>query len=136
MNYYKFIFYKTYCFFFRMNALNMPGLKTTLILGFIILATTMLVLSTGLNWMGYDVTYRVGERLIKVLVVATQLGLWVAHYHVFWQNGKLPTILQSFEEGTAPIHVPLARVLMALFYLLPVGLFIYNAVRGAQVAHH
>jgi hypothetical protein len=136
MIYYKFIFYKTYCFFLGMNAQDMPGVKTILILGFVILATSMLGLSTLLSWIGYDVAHVAGQPLAKILVVVTQLGLWGAHYRVFWQGGKLPVVLQGFEDGTAVIHVRLAKVLMGLFFLLPVGLFLFNAVRGAQAAHY
>ena len=136
MIYYKFIFYKTYCFFLGMNAQDMPGVKTILILGFVILATSMLVMSALLSWIGYDVAHLVGQPLTKVLLVATQLSLWGAHYRVFWQGGKLPVIFQGFEDGTTVIHVRLAKVLMSLFFLLPIGLFLFNAVRGAKAAHH
>ena len=134
MIYYEFIFYKTYCFFRRMNAYDMPGVKTTLLLGFVLLATSMLVASTILKGLGYDMAWFARQPLANVFVVAGQLGLWGAHYWVFWRGGRLPTLMQAFEEGTVSLNTSLAVTLTGLFFLLLVGLFMVNAVWGAQVA--
>lgn len=135
MLYYKFIFYKTYCFFRRMNAYDMPGVKTTLLLGFVMLATIMLLASTLSKELGYNMAWFTSQPSAKALVVAGQLGLWGAHYWVFWRGGRLPTLLQAFEEEAVSLNTSLAGVLTGLFFLVPVGLFIVNAVWGAQVAH-
>lgn len=135
MIYYEYIFYKTYCFFRRMNAYDMPGVKTTLLLGFVLLATSVLLVSTLLKGLGYDMAQFTSQPSANVLMVVGQLGLWGAHYRVFWRGGRLPTLMQAFEERAVLLNTSLAAMLTGLFFLLPVGLFIVNAVWGAQVAH-
>ncbi len=134
MVYYHYIFYSVYRFFFRMNARDTPGMKATLLVGFVVLINVILILSTLLSWLGYSTSHIISQPMAKVLLVVTQLALWGGNYWLFWRGGRLPGLLQRFEENTISFHQGVARVLTGLFFLLPVALFIYNAVRSAYAA--
>lgn len=131
MIYYHYIFYSAYHFFCRMNSRDMPGVKATLLVGFIMLMNSMLALNALLSWLGYNTAHVISQPIAKVLLVVTQLILWGGNYWLFWRGGRWPVVLQHFEENTSSFHRGLARVLTGWFFLLPVALFIYNAVRSA-----
>lgn len=126
MIYYQYIFYSPYHFFFRMNSRDMPGVKATLLVSFIVFMNSMLALERLLGWLGYDTAHVISRSIAKVLLVVTQLILWGGNYWLFWRGGRLAVVLQNFEENTISSHRGRARFLKGLFFLLPVALFIYQ----------
>lgn len=133
MVYYEYIFYKTYKFFFRMSAQDMPGFKATLITGFFVFLNCFMPPSSLLNLAGRDITSFIGMAGGKTLVVAIILSSWIVNYWLFWRNGKLPQVLLKFEERTVPFNQRIATLSLAVFYWLPVVLFVLLAIRGAHI---
>lgn len=129
MAYYGYLFYKLYCFFFRLNPHDTPGIKATLLLDFVLLANGLLLLSAGMSGLGYEPAQSIHTS--PALVVAAQLGIWGANYWLFWRGGRLPAVLRQYEEGAVSLNKPLARALAVLFYLVPSALFVGMAIRGA-----
>jgi hypothetical protein len=132
MIYYEYIFYKTYLFFFRRSAQDMPGVKAILLTGFVVVFTLVLLADLLLNVAGDGLNQLFSLAMLKFLIVSLILSLWLANYYLFWRNGRLLVVLQKFEEQTAAYNQVAASLVTATFFLLPIILFIILAVRGAH----
>jgi hypothetical protein len=132
MVYYEYIFYRTYMFFFRMSAQDMPGVKAILLTGFVVLLNTVLFTNMLLNGSGHDMRQLFSPATIKLLIVAILLSVWLANYYLFWYNGRLSSTLQKFEEHTVSYNQVAASLLTAVFFILPVALFLLLAIQGAN----
>ena len=133
MIYYEYIFYKTYLFFFRLSAQDMPGVKALLLTGFIVVFTISLLATLLVNGTGHAMHQLLSLALLKLLIVSSIFILWLINYYLFWRNGRLIAVLQKFEEQTASYNQVAASLILAAFFILPVILFVSLAVRGAHI---
>lgn len=131
MIYYKYIFYRTYLFFFKMNSQDIPAFKAILLVGFLLLFNIVLVVTMAAHLANYDSRLLAGTRFFKSLIVSLLLGFWLVNYFLFWRGNKLPLLVQGFTDRTTRFNQPLATSITYAFFLLPIFLFLFFAWQGA-----
>lgn len=133
MVYYEYIFYRTYKYFFRMSAYDMPGVKAILLTGFVIVLNVVLMSYAFLKMLGHNMNQLVSPAALKFSIVAALLSLWLINYSLFWHDERLATVLEKFEDQTVSYNQSTASILTAAFFILPVILFVIMAIQGANV---
>ena len=132
MIYYQYIFYKTYMFFFKMNPRDMPGVKSILLIGFMLLVNTVLLTSLSAQLLGYDASRVAGTFSAKLCLVGCQLVFWFINYKLFWDNNRLVSTLEQFEVDSISFNKTIASFSVAIFFLLPILLLLFNIIKGAH----